>query len=34
VWKFNNYRPHQALNYLTPMMYFKNNYITEVSTMY
>jgi len=26
MWKFNNYRPHQALNYLTPMAYFKNNF--------
>lgn len=25
MWKFNNYRPHQALNYLTPMTYLKNN---------
>ena len=22
--KFNNYRPHQALNYLTPMEYLKS----------
>lgn len=26
MWKFNNYRPHQALNYLTPMAYLKNNF--------
>lgn len=26
MWKFNNYRPHQALNYLTPMAYFKRNF--------
>ncbi|OQA04061.1 MAG: Integrase core domain protein [bacterium ADurb.Bin400] len=26
MWKFNNYRPHQALNYLTPMEYFKTNF--------
>lgn len=26
MWKFNNYRPHQALNYLTPMEYFKRNF--------
>lgn len=34
VWKFNNYRPHQALNYLTPMKYFKDNYEKKLSTMY
>lgn len=26
MWKFNNYRPHQALNYLTPMAYLKTNF--------
>jgi len=26
MWKFNNYRPHQALNYLTPMAYFRSNF--------
>lgn len=26
MWKFNNYRPHQALNYSTPMAYFKSNF--------
>lgn len=34
IWKFNNYRPHQALNYLTPMMYFKSNFEKELSAMY
>lgn len=24
--KFNSYRPHQALNYLTPMAYYENNF--------
>jgi transposase InsO family protein len=26
--KFNTYRPHQALNYMTPMEYYENNYQT------
>ena len=34
MWKFNNYRPHQALNYLTPIEYFKSNFTRELSTMY
>ena len=33
--KFNNYRPHQALQYMTPMEYYQTNFVkTKVSSMY